>query len=351
MVAPATDDAPERAHSVATVSEWPTWAMLIVAYALWSVGIGFYEDLGPLGLIALSGVAATLHASLQHECLHGHPTRSPALNEALVFPSLTLLFPYRRFKELHLRHHRDDRLTDPYDDPESWYLAEGDYAAASPWLRKVLAANATLGGRMLLGPWLSAFGMWRSDRRAARKSRRAAAKMRDAYLRHALGVSLTLGAAWAIGRVDALTYLLFVSWPGVALLMVRTYVEHRAEKVAAHRTAIVDAEPFFALLFLNNNLHAVHHERPRLAWHELPKVWRREQPKVLAENGGYFIPGYLYALKQWFLRPREPIAHPFLRRSGDAADVAAPALEAANDYEERMAEPRSEPRKAGGAAA
>ena len=58
------------------------------------------------------------HSSLQHEALHGHPTRSAALNEALVFLPLGLLFPYRRFKMLHLRHHNNSALTDPYDDPE-----------------------------------------------------------------------------------------------------------------------------------------------------------------------------------------------------------------------------------------
>jgi hypothetical protein len=54
--------------------------------------------------------------------LHGHPTRSAALNEALVFPALGLFVPYRSFRDTHLRHHNDANLTDPYDDPESWYL-------------------------------------------------------------------------------------------------------------------------------------------------------------------------------------------------------------------------------------
>ncbi|MBR7508578.1 fatty acid desaturase, partial [Mycobacterium tuberculosis] len=65
--------------------------------------------------------------SLQHEALHGHPTRSGWLNELLVSLPLGLFYPYRRYKHLHLKHHADERLTDPYDDPESYYRALGDW--------------------------------------------------------------------------------------------------------------------------------------------------------------------------------------------------------------------------------
>ena len=39
-----------------------------------------------------------LHSSLQHEALHGHPTRHAPVNEALVFLPLGLFYPFRRFK-------------------------------------------------------------------------------------------------------------------------------------------------------------------------------------------------------------------------------------------------------------
>ena len=44
------------------------------------------------------------------------------LNAALVFPALSFTIPYMRFRDTHLAHHVDSRLTDPYDDPESCYL-------------------------------------------------------------------------------------------------------------------------------------------------------------------------------------------------------------------------------------
>ena len=111
--------------------EWPTLALLAACYALWGAVTAFYEQIGPLLLVLLAAPLVTLHSSLQHEALHGHPTRSAALNEALVFLPLGLLFPYRRFKTLHLRHHNDAALTDPYDDPECFYLRDRRLAASA----------------------------------------------------------------------------------------------------------------------------------------------------------------------------------------------------------------------------
>lgn len=297
--------------------EWPTWLVLAACYVAWIGALAFHEILGPIGFALIGGYAIALHASLQHEALHGHPTRSAALNEALVFPTLNLLMPYRRFKEMHLRHHCDERLTDPFDDPESWYLAEGDWRNASPFMRVVLRVNATLGGRLLIGPWLSAFGVWRCDlgalcnpsTPAARK-----AKLVDAYLRHGVAIALVLGVVWGVFGMHPVAYLLFGAWPGFALLMLRTYAEHRAASDPSQRSAIVEAEPIFGLLFLNNNLHAVHHARPTEPWHRLPAIWRTERARVLARNGGYYIPSYRAVLAQWLFRRREPIAHPFMRR-------------------------------------
>ena len=299
--------------------EGPTWAVLAGCYALWAAALVWHEALGPLGFALIGGYAVALHASLQHEALHGHPTRSAAVNEALVFLPLNLMLPYRRFRETHLKHHRDERLTDPYDDPETWYLAEGDWRAASPVLRGLLLVNATLAGRLLLGPWLSMFGLVRADLREllARETplmRRR--RLLDAWARHVAGAAMALGIIVGLAGVDPLFYLLCGVWPGYALLMLRTYAEHRAAEHPAERTAVVEAEPIFGLLFLNNNLHAVHHAHPTVPWYRLPAIWRRERGRVLAENGGYFINGYRAVLWRWLFRRREPVAHPLLRRRG-----------------------------------
>ncbi len=69
------------------------------------------------------GVLLAMQSSLMHEAAHGHPTRKAWINELLVGLPIGLVYPFRRFKALHLRHHADERLTDPFDDPESYYRA------------------------------------------------------------------------------------------------------------------------------------------------------------------------------------------------------------------------------------
>ncbi len=290
-----------------TVKEWPTWLALLACYGGWAVVVWHHEALGGWLFAALAGYLVALHASLQHEVLHGHPTRSRAVNEALVFPSLNLFIPYRRFRDTHLRHHHDERLTDPYDDPESWYLSADDARALSAPMTMVLRFNSTLGGRLLIGPFLSVFGLFRAD------VREGGPRIVDAYLRHLIGITLVLAYVWGVCGLNPLWYILLASWPGLSFLMLRTFAEHQAAVATSERTAIVEAEAPLAFLFLNNNLHAVHHANPSVSWFALPELWRQERAQVLERNGGYYLPGYATIAWRWMFRSKEPIAHPYRR--------------------------------------
>lgn len=295
-----------RRHEI----EWPTFVVLAGCYAVWASAIWWHETLTLWLAAPLAAYCVALQSSLRHEALHGHPTRSLAINEALVFPPLCLMIPYRRFRDTHLRHHHDSRLTDPYDDPESWYLAERDYRALPAPLRLLLRANTTLAGRLVLGPPLSVAGLLRHDVRAMRAGDR---RIAAAWALHAAGAVPVV--AWIVlSGFGVLTYLLAVGWPGLSLLMLRTYAEHRADPEVARRTAIIEASPVLAFLFLNNNLHYVHHQRPRVPWYQLPAVYRAERERFRAENGGYGFDGYADLARRYLLRSKEPVAHPFLRR-------------------------------------
>src|SRR3712207_2919575 len=92
--------------------EWPTFGLLTACYGIWGASVWLAAEVTPWALVVCV-LCVTLHGSLQHEALHGHPTRSLRLNEALVFPALGLVFPYRRFRTLPLRPHNNDALTDP----------------------------------------------------------------------------------------------------------------------------------------------------------------------------------------------------------------------------------------------
>src|SRR5688572_9606242 len=162
----------QRSRFALSKVEWPTMVVLVGCYAVWGAATFFYESIGPLLLFLLAAPLVTLHSSLQHEALHGHPTRSAALNEALVCLPLGLLFPYRRFKSLHLKHHNNAALTDPYDDPESFYLAAADWQRLPGWLQRVLDFNNTFFGRFTVGPLVMLVGFGANELRLIREGER-----------------------------------------------------------------------------------------------------------------------------------------------------------------------------------
>jgi fatty acid desaturase len=282
----------------------------VTCYALWAMATAFYHVIGPLLLLILTAPLVTLHSSLQHEALHGHPTRSTALNEALVFLPLGLLFPYRRFKMLHLRHHNDSALTDPYDDPESFYYAMADWHGLPAALQKVLDFNNTFFGRFLIGPLVMFVGFLGRDLQLIGAGERNVLR---AWLHHALGLAFVL--VWAIDVCGIPPWLYgLCAYLGLSILNLRTFAEHQAHEVVGGRTVIVEASPVFGLLFLNNNLHYVHHENPRVAWYNLPALYQANREAFLAANESYSFKGYGEMIRRYLFHTKSPVPHPFLRR-------------------------------------
>lgn len=291
--------------------EWPTFAMLAACHGVWlSAGLWLFP-VAPVAALIVMAVMAGFHTSLQHEALHGHPTRNAHLNELLVSLPLAVAFPYRRFKALHLRHHRDESLTDPYDDPESWYVAEGDHRRLSAPMRRLLAVNNTFLGRLVVGPPLMVFGFLRDD------MRRIVADdpgVRRAWAHHAAGLAVLLAIVWGAMGVPAPLYVGVVAWGGMALIAIRTYCEHRWEQTPDGRTVIVEDSRILSWLFLNNNLHLVHHKCPRAPWYALPRLYRERRNEWIAANGGYVYRSYWDIFRAHALAAREPVVHPALRR-------------------------------------
>ena len=244
--------------------EWPTLGLLLATYGLWAIGTTWAAEIWlPLGLLCVM-LAAAMHSSLCHEALHGHPTRLKWLNEALVFAQLSLVIPYGRFRDLHLVHHTDENLTDPYDDPESNYRDPKVWAAMPRWGQVLLEFNNTLLGRMLVGPAVGQFFFMREDWRAIVAGDRAALV---AWLVHIPAVALVIGWALVVGQMP-LWALFLATYGALSLLKIRTYLEHRAHEACQGRTVIVEDRGLLALLFLNNNYHVVHHERPGVPWYQ-----------------------------------------------------------------------------------
>jgi fatty acid desaturase len=288
--------------------EWPTAALLVGCHAAW-LAIGLLQAAAPWLAIPLLALPIVLHSSLQHEAIHRHPTRSAACNEVLVFLPLGLLIPYRRYRETHLAHHVDSRITDPYDDPESFYWPAADFQRVPPVLRLLLAWNATLAGRIVIGPAIAAARFLLAEARLGLTLRGPAARAwRKAWALHALGLIPVLATIHFLFAMPLLAYLGAV-YLAMAVLGVRGFCEHRWAEAVDARTVIVERSRL-GWLFLNNNLHLVHHKQPHLPWYKLPDNYRAHRSEWQAMNEGYVFTGYRAVLRAHALRAKEPVVHP-----------------------------------------
>ena len=92
--------------------------------------------------------------------------------------------------------------------------------------------------------------------------------------------------------------------------------EHRAAADSQERTASVESNAVFGMLFLYNNLHVVHHLAPTTAWYELPQLYRENRERYLQVNGGYRFTSYWQMAGRYLFRSKAPVPHPFLRAAG-----------------------------------
>ncbi|MEM6371601.1 MAG: fatty acid desaturase [Pseudomonadota bacterium] len=291
--------------------EWPTLALLVGVYAVFAGLTLLGDDLPTLIVVLGLAVIIAQHSSLQHEVLHGHPFKSGWLSDLTVFPALGLFVPYQRFKDTHLAHHYDPNLTDPYDDPETNFLDRVKWDKLPRPLKILAQFNNTLAGRMMIGPAISlALFYWGDLGKLAKGERR----VWRSYLEHALGVALVLWWVVVLCEMPIWTYLM-AAYLGMSLLKIRTFLEHQAHDRSAARSVIIEDRGPLALLFLNNNYHAVHHAHPKLAWHKLPGLLDSRRDHFLTRNGGYTYGSYLDVFRLFFLRAKDPVVHPLWTRS------------------------------------
>jgi fatty acid desaturase len=284
--------------------EWPTLLMLVLTYSVWVFGTMVWEVSAVLSIV-LTGLAVAQFSSLQHEVLHGHPFANQTVNEALVFPAMTFVLPYLRFKDTHLAHHYDPILTDPYDDPESNYMDPAVWARTAPVMRKLLRWNNTLLGRIVLGPAISTCMFLKAELALIRAGD---ARVRQAWLLNAGGAVLVLAWIWAVA-MPIWGYLLAI-YLGVAVLKIRTYAEHRAHTLARARTVIIEDRGPLSYLFLNNNFHVVHHCQPNVAWYQLPALYASKREHYLRRNEAYVYRSYAQIFRQFLFKAKDPVPHP-----------------------------------------
>jgi len=287
----------------------PTWLVAIALYSAWFALI-WYNALLPWWVILPVGAYLTAwHFSLQHEAIHSFRGVPRWLSFAVVFPPLGLWFPFPLYRKSHRTHHRDVDLTVPGVDTESYYVRRADWARMGGFQRAVLMFNQTLIGRLAIGPLL----------RLRTLVTKEALRVRDGDLSHLphWGVHvIAVGALfWFISGVCAFPwwkYVLLVAYPGMSLGLLRAFYEHRAAPEPGERTASVESNFVFGMLFLYNNLHVVHHLEPAMPWYDIPRSYRDNKKRLLEGNGQFAFRGYGELARKYLLSPVFHPMHPTL---------------------------------------
>jgi len=292
--------------TVAT-TEWPTVALITINWLAFLALTLFYHTIPWWLILPSGGFLIALFGSLQHEVLHGHPTSNQTLNEAMVFPNIALWMPYRLYKQTHLAHHINDQLTDPELDPESYYLPPEKWSRFPNYLKTYYYFYNTFLGRFFLGPPHVVATLWLAEVRSIRSGNTQTIRM---WAIHLLACLPVLHWVVVVCNIPLWEYIILIAYPGLCLTLMRSFVEHQAVEKVGERSIIVETNPLLSLMYLNNNLHAVHHKDPHLAWFRIPIIWDSERDKVLADNGNYYFKGYFSIIRRFWITPKEQPNHP-----------------------------------------
>ena len=294
--------------------ELPTWTLILVLYALWGVLL-YHLSILPWWVASPAGaVLVAWYGNLQHELLHGHPTRSRILNGLFGWMPFGLWMPYHIYIESHQEHHKAQILADPVTDSESYYFLIKDWQAMNPIFRFVLVVNNTLAGRMFVGPAIVVGRFLFSE---VMLILRADFKHLASWTFHGILCVFFIYAIDHYLEISWWYYVVGIAYPGLSLSLIRSFYEHRPSDIAEQRTAIVEAGPFWSLLFLNNNLHVVHHDHPATAWYLLPGIYRENRAEILKKNGGFLFDGYGAIFMQYFIKPKDTPIYPQITSSSN----------------------------------
>ena len=132
--------------------EWPTVAVACSIAAGFAAILRWHDQLPTAIVVAALALLAAWYNSLQHEVIHGHPTPWRRVNVAIASLPIGLVIPFGWYRSSHLAHHRDQHLTDPTLDPESFYVSAAVWESYGRAGRAVLWVLSTLPGRMIAGP-------------------------------------------------------------------------------------------------------------------------------------------------------------------------------------------------------
>jgi fatty acid desaturase len=296
------------AHSrSAAAVELPTLSLICAVYAGWLAITACCGSLSMWIIAPVGALLVTLHGSLQHEIIHGHPTGSRRINRVLGMVPLALWLPFEHYRRSHLAHHINDRLTDPHDDPESFYWTGTDWQKIGAFGRVLFRLQQTLAGRVLFGSFLQIGRFLHAEIGALRRSE---AESRAIWSEHVLWCVPVVLWLKFVCAMPLWIYFLSIVVPANGILLIRSFAEHRARSEVLERTAIVEGSWVLGPLFLFNNLHALHHAEPLIPWYAYNRRYRAMRGRLIAENGALVYAGYFEVARRYLLRAHDLPVHP-----------------------------------------
>ena len=212
-------------------------------------------------LVGGAGGRRVAHRVARVPAARGHPRLSdplrPGERGARLAAGRTRM-PYAIYRETHTEHHEAAHLTDPGTDPESFYLSAEDWTRMGRPRRAVHLVNQTLAGRPFFGPASSPAGSGLKRRAVCSAvTSRTPARGRNTWWEWR-----SCSPGRGVCEMSIAAYVALFAWPGLSLTLLRSFAEHEPAAKEDRRTVIVESGLFGSLLYLNNNLHAVHHAFP-----------------------------------------------------------------------------------------
>ena len=301
-------------HSLWQRYALPTWALILLVYTSWGLFTYYASALSWWVLSPVGAVILCLHGSVQHELIHGHPSPWRWLNDSLGWLPLSLWMPYFQYRHHHRLHHEINTLCEPGLDPESYYHWPHDWHLKHAVMRLLWHINYTFIGRLIIGPWL-VVGLFigSQTKQVIQGFTKPFCKTTVLHqLNWMLHLVLVAGVLIWLDYQGVVwwQYIILCVWPGLSLTLMRSYAEHRPGNTNHERCVVIEGSWFTRLLFMNVNIHQVHHEFPHVPWFMVHGHWLRYRQSILVSNGVYFYQDYWSLMMQTMVRQKDSPMYP-----------------------------------------
>ncbi|MBC7142401.1 MAG: fatty acid desaturase [Rhodobacteraceae bacterium] len=237
-------------------------------------------------LLPVQGLLLIFLFTLEHECTHRTPFRSPALSDwAGRICGVLILLPFEWFRAFHLAHHRFTNL--PGKDPE---LESPKPGTRADWLVHVSGLPVWRGNLRLL------IRLALGRERAAYLPARALPRMeREARVMLVIYAVAALSLFWSPVLLRVWLVPILLGQPALRLYLLAEHGDCPRVANMFENTRTTFTTRAMRFLAWNMPYHVEHHVLPTVPFHRLPDLHRliRDELKVTADGYAAFTRDYL----------------------------------------------------------